>query len=81
MSNHADSSIEWYINWLAETRPDISPEQRVELAIGFVQQQQPPERPREEDSVEEIEQESPREQQRREYRLHKFIDVLLKESE
>jgi hypothetical protein len=47
MSNHSDSSIEWYINWLAETRPDISPEQRVELATGFVQQQQPPVRPTE----------------------------------
>ncbi|MFI5260845.1 MAG: hypothetical protein ACHQU0_03560 [Candidatus Paceibacteria bacterium] len=42
MSNHTDSSIEWYINWLAENRPDLRAEQRVELATGFVQSQQPP---------------------------------------
>ena len=45
MSNHAETSIEWYVNWLAENRPDIAPDQRLELATGFVAQQQPLVRP------------------------------------
>ncbi len=45
MSNHTETSVAWYLNWLAETRPDISPDQRLELATGFVAQQQPPARP------------------------------------
>ncbi len=49
MSNYTQTSIEWYVNWLSEQRPDLSPEQRLELATGFVQQQELPTRPSEDE--------------------------------
>jgi hypothetical protein len=41
MSFYEESTIEWYINWLVENRPDLTEEQRKEVATGFVALQQP----------------------------------------
>ncbi len=51
MSNHTETSVAWYLNWLSEQRPDLSPEQRLELATGFVQQQELPTRPAEDEDA------------------------------
>jgi hypothetical protein len=40
--NHTQSTIDWYVNWLAERRPDLSGEQILEMATGFTMLQQPP---------------------------------------
>ena len=44
-----ESTVEWYVQWLEETRPDWTPEQRLEIATGFSAAQLPPERPLEQD--------------------------------
>jgi secreted trypsin-like serine protease len=49
-----DSTVEWYQNWLAEKRPDLSEEQRNELAVGFVTAQQPPKRVVDEEDDDEV---------------------------
>ena len=54
--NYIDSTISWYLDWLKENRPDLSDEQRTELATGFVTAQQPPKRPTEAEEDEAIEQ-------------------------
>ncbi len=64
MSNYTQTSIEWYVNWLSEQRPDLSPEQRLELATGFVQQQELPTRPAEDDADAAPDEEQLREQAR-----------------
>ena len=40
-NNQAQSTTEWYVNWLTETRPDLTPEQVLEMATGFANQQLP----------------------------------------
>jgi hypothetical protein len=84
MSNHSDSTLEWYINWLAERHPEWSPEQRLEVATGFVAQQQPLTPKEEEPDYDEIPlpetPETRREAKRADARLHKFIGGLLKEA-
>lgn len=52
--NHTQGTIEWYTNWLAERRPDLSEEQRLEMATGFTQQQQPPVRKPDELQTDEV---------------------------
>ena len=32
--NYTDSTISWYLDWLKENRPDLSDEQRTELATA-----------------------------------------------
>ncbi len=54
--NYTDSTISWYLDWLKENRPDLSDEQRTELATGFVTVQQPPKRPPEAEGDAAIEQ-------------------------
>ncbi len=53
MSSHADSTLDWYIDWLKERNPEWTDAQRLEVATGFVTAQQPPQKPAE---VEEDEQ-------------------------
>jgi hypothetical protein len=58
MSNHTDSTVEWYINWLQERNPDWTDAQRLEVATGFSKSQQVPARPteaEEDDPVEAME--------------------------
>ena len=45
--NHFHSTVEWYQQWLAERRPDLTEEQSAELATGFATTQQPPKKPTE----------------------------------
>ncbi len=81
MSNYTQTSIEWYVNWLSEQRPDLSPEQRLELATGFVQQQEPPTRPVEDDADASPDEEQLREQARaNERKNRKYLtgDELMK---
>ena len=72
--NQTQSTTEWYEVWLAERRPDMTPEQIHELATGFAMQQQaplippPPEDEAEEDSAEPTAEEI-REEQRSRARL------------
>lgn len=41
MSFFEDSTIAWYIDWLAENHPEIDEAMRLELATGFVALQRP----------------------------------------
>lgn len=41
MSFHEQSTIEWYVAWLAENRPDLDESARLEMATGFVVLQNP----------------------------------------
>lgn len=82
--NYTQTSTEWYVNWLAENRPDISPEQRLALATGFVQSQQLPTRPaadddEEQEPTEEEQEELAREQERksRKYLTSKELAAIL----
>jgi len=36
------NTVEWYVNWLKEARPDWTDEQRLEVATGFADRQQVP---------------------------------------
>jgi hypothetical protein len=47
MSAFEDSTLDWYIQFLTQRYPDWTPEQRLEVATGFVNQQKPPQRPAE----------------------------------
>jgi len=79
-----NSTIEWYVGWLKEVRPDWTDEQRLEIATGFATQQQPPVRPTE---IEEDEELAAKDAQAAHFflrsderRLHKLISGLLKEA-
>jgi hypothetical protein len=51
LTNQFDGTLEWYANWLAETRPDLSEVVRLEMAAGFAQQQLPPQPAEADDEV------------------------------
>jgi hypothetical protein len=56
--NQTQSTVDWYVEWLAKRRPDLSEEVRLEIATGFASQQALPlpkaaEVEEEEDPVEE----------------------------
>lgn len=64
MSNHADSTLGWYIDWLKERNPEWSDDQRLEVATGFVTTQQVPERPKEVEEDEKLAAEDARKAER-----------------
>lgn len=39
MSTHIANTAEWYVKWLEERYPDWTPEQRLEIATNFAEQQ------------------------------------------
>jgi hypothetical protein len=43
-SNHLDSTICWYMDWLKRRNPEWTEEQRLELATGFATSQQQPQK-------------------------------------
>jgi hypothetical protein len=71
--SHTENTVAWYVEWLNERNPEWTDEQRLEVAIGFAQQQAPPKPKAEEDAPETDEpqtEESAREQERAQARRH-----------
>jgi len=71
MSFHEESTIEWYLDWLKENRPDLADDVRLELATGFATQQSPVQKVNSADEDDELpaEQKSERAEQRKRARL------------
>lgn len=73
MSNHLESTVEWYVQWLADRYPDWTPEQRIEIATGFAEQQQPPKAKLPEEDIEEDSQNNARPEERKDARRRTYL--------
>jgi hypothetical protein len=81
MSNHTDSTLDWYVDWLKERNPEWTDAQRLEAATGFVAAQQPPQKPVEIEEDEERGAVDARKAERAEERRNRSVltgDELLK---
>ena len=54
MSNHTDSTIEWYVTELKERNPEWTDEQCLEMATGFTMSQCSPAQLSDEISIDEV---------------------------